>query len=188
MDESFLKKCGRLAAEPGPGNVVDFKSFEDLGPFGWLRGVRDRCPIIEFRKKTGNILALGYAWLHRIDFDPSDGITLWLASQNMVIRGQNLNAEVRPGVRHSRWARPAQSAMDSGVGSGSCREFVVELLCRRNPVVVVPWQKIVHDECHAPCYYETQQLWRRQCNLSQAPSSQLSMPMIETRLSGLSQE
>lgn len=99
MDDSFLKKYARTPAEPGPGNVVDFEASEDLGPFGWLRGVRDRCPMIEFRKKSGNILVLGYAWLHRIDFDPSEGITLWFASQKVVIRGQNLNAEVRPNVR-----------------------------------------------------------------------------------------
>jgi len=100
MDSSFLKKYVLQETERrGLGGLDLDQGFDDLGPFGWLRSPRERCPMIEFRKKSGNILALGYAWLHRIDFDPSDGITLWFGSQRVLIRGQNLNAEIRPGVR-----------------------------------------------------------------------------------------
>jgi hypothetical protein len=55
--------------------------------------------MLELRKKTGNILAVGYAWLERVEFDPSEGIFLDIGDQRILIRGQNLNAEVRPGVR-----------------------------------------------------------------------------------------
>lgn len=73
--------------------------LDDLGVFGWLRGVRDRAVMLEFRKKDGNILALGYAWLDKAEFDPSAGITLSFGGQKITIRGRNLNAEARPNVR-----------------------------------------------------------------------------------------
>lgn len=100
MDSSFLKKYALQETERrGLGGLELDSGLDDLGPFGWLRSPRERCPMIEFRKQTGNILALGYAWLNRIEFDPSEGITLWFASQKVILRGQNLNAETRPGVR-----------------------------------------------------------------------------------------
>jgi hypothetical protein len=73
--------------------------WDNLGCFGWLRGVRDRAPMLELKKKTGNILAVGYAWLERAEFDPSEGITLHLAGQRVRIIGRNLNVDTRPLVR-----------------------------------------------------------------------------------------
>lgn len=99
MDKSILQKYTRKDEEPSASNVHDLNPTEDLGAFGWQRGLRDRCLMLELRKKGGNVLVLGYAWLHRIDFDPSEGLTLWFAGQKIVIRGRNLNAEVRPTVR-----------------------------------------------------------------------------------------
>ena len=72
---------------------------DDHVVFGWLRGARDRSVMLELRKKNGNILAVGYAWLDRAEFDPSVGITLCLGGQKIIIRGRNLNTEVRPEVR-----------------------------------------------------------------------------------------
>jgi hypothetical protein len=73
---------------------------DDLGAFGWLRGVRDRAIMLELRHKDGRVTALGYAWLERADFDPSEGITLRFTGQTTVrIAGSNLNAESRPTVR-----------------------------------------------------------------------------------------
>lgn len=97
MDSGFLKKYALEEGERRGLARSELEALDDLGAFGWLRG-RDRCPMIEFRKRTGNMLALGYAWLHRVEFDPSEGITLWFASQKVVIRGQSLDAEIRPGV------------------------------------------------------------------------------------------
>lgn len=64
---------------------------------GW--GVRDRAVMLELRRKDGNILAVGYAWLDKAEFDPSVGIVLSLGGQKITIRGRNLNAEIRPEVR-----------------------------------------------------------------------------------------
>jgi hypothetical protein len=72
---------------------------DDLISFGWLRGIRDRATMLELRKKNGNILAVGYGWLEKAEFDPSQGITLHVGGQTIRITGRNLNTEVRPNVR-----------------------------------------------------------------------------------------
>lgn len=77
----------------------DAAPSDDLVAFGWLRGTRDSAPMLELRKKTGSILAIGYGWLERIEFDPSIGILLDVGDQRIAIRGRNLNGEVRAGVR-----------------------------------------------------------------------------------------
>lgn len=67
------------------------EATDDLGSHGWLRGTRDRAMMIELRKKTGDILALPYAWLERAEFNPSEGITLYFGGRKVVIKGQHLN-------------------------------------------------------------------------------------------------
>lgn len=80
-----------ISAEP--------EGTEDLGAFGWLRGIRDRAIMLELRKKDGNILAVGYGYLDHAEFDPSEGITLSVAGRKIQLSGRNLNAEMRPAVR-----------------------------------------------------------------------------------------
>jgi len=72
---------------------------DDFGTFGFLRGSRERATMLELRKKDGSILAVGYGWLEKLEFEPSDGITLHLAGQKIRIKGRNLNREVHPKVR-----------------------------------------------------------------------------------------
>ena len=72
---------------------------EDLGSFGWLRGQRDRSVMLELRKKSGSVLAIGYGWIERIEFDPSDGIRLHAGGKIIRIKGRNLNAEARAQIR-----------------------------------------------------------------------------------------
>jgi hypothetical protein len=55
--------------------------------------------MLELRKKDGNILAIGYGWLERAEYNPSEGITLYGVGSKVRIKGRNLNTEVRPGVR-----------------------------------------------------------------------------------------
>lgn len=99
MDKSILQKyTAREEGEPASGNVLDLE-IDDAGAFGWLRGVRDRCVMLELRKKGGNCLAVGYGWIDRIEFDPSEGITLSVSGRSISIKGRNLNAEVRATVR-----------------------------------------------------------------------------------------
>jgi len=101
MTDSLLTKyIQRTPADGGDNSPVsEVEPLDDLGTFGWLRGVRDRAVMLELRKKDGNILAVGYAWLDKAEFDPSTGITLHIGSQTIKLRGRNLNAEARPNVR-----------------------------------------------------------------------------------------
>jgi len=95
--QKFAAKAGERAgavATPDEPDIAD-----DLGAFGWLRGMHERAVMLELRKTNGNILAVGYGWLERADFNPSEGITLHVVGRQIRIRGRNLNAEVRPLVR-----------------------------------------------------------------------------------------
>ncbi|HEY4311657.1 MAG TPA: hypothetical protein VGN12_19580 [Pirellulales bacterium] len=103
-DSGVLDKYIGRIAEGGmrrtAGEPVDHEEYaDDLGSFGWLRGVRERAMMLELRKKDGNILAVSYSWLERIEFDPSVGITLIVGGRQVRIMGRNLNGEVRPNVR-----------------------------------------------------------------------------------------
>lgn len=94
MSDSLLNKYTRPQTEPDDPQL----ETEDLGSFGWLRGMRERATMLELRKKDGNITAIGYAWIEKIEFDPSEGITIHALGQQVRIQGRNLNAEVRHGV------------------------------------------------------------------------------------------
>lgn len=85
-----------LRQQNGPEPVAD---EDDLGAFGWLRGQRERAVMLELRRRNGNIIGLGYSWLERAEFDPSQGITLYFLGKTVKITGSNLNAETRPNVR-----------------------------------------------------------------------------------------
>jgi len=103
---------------------------EDLSAFGWLRGVGDRAIMLELRHKNGNITALSYNTLERVEFNPSDGITLFFGGQKIRVKGRNLNKEVRPQVRlldgilrhRVPWIREADR---SGLLNGDEHETVI---------------------------------------------------------------
>ena len=99
IDNILQKYTSRQAEEPPNPMHPEVQEFDDLGSFGWLRGVRDRAIMLELRKKNGNVLAVGYAWLERAEFDPSVGITLHVAGKTIRIQGRNLNTESRPNVK-----------------------------------------------------------------------------------------
>ena len=88
-----------LKRKTGKAPTAEEHPDDDLGAFGWLRGVRDRAIMLEIRHKDGRITAKGYSWLQSADFDPSDGITLNFSGEKITIAGRNLNAEARPNVR-----------------------------------------------------------------------------------------
>lgn len=101
MTDNLLQRYLHRSPEQ-PATVVapsEAETLDDLGAFGWLRGVRDRAAMLELRKKDGNILAVGYAWLDRVEFDPSIGITLHSGGQTIRLLGRHLNGELRPQVR-----------------------------------------------------------------------------------------
>ncbi len=107
MSESILKRYtgrtveslaeARAASESAP--MSDNENADDLGAFGHLRGLRDRAIMLELRKKDGSITAIGYGYVERAEYDPSEGITLHVLGQKIRLKGRNLNAEVRPAVR-----------------------------------------------------------------------------------------
>ncbi len=92
------KLAAPTVAAPARGEL-DAGQTDDFGAFGWLRGVGDRALMLELRLKNGRIVAQGYAWLERIEFDPADGIVLTFAGRTVRIFGRRLNDEVRPLVR-----------------------------------------------------------------------------------------
>lgn len=124
MSADFLEKYATRHGAPDAAVPEDVDMVDDLGSFGWLRGIRDRAIMLELRKKTGSIVAIGYSWLERVEFDPSEGITLCALGQKIHIRGRNLNAEVRPmvrlfeGVARQRvpWVREATRHEPLGLG------------------------------------------------------------------------
>jgi hypothetical protein len=70
----------------------DVNEVDDLGSFGFLRGVKDRAAMLELRLKDGNSVAFDYGWLRKAEFNPSDGIVLHFGGTDTVrIIGRNLN-------------------------------------------------------------------------------------------------
>jgi len=99
MSDNLLKQFSSRVPAPPDRRDAEADADDDLNAFGYLRGVRDRALMLELRKKDGSVTALGYSWLERVDFDPSEDITLKFVGQTVKIVGRNLNAEVRPNVR-----------------------------------------------------------------------------------------
>jgi hypothetical protein len=91
--EKFTK---RVALSDEPEGLAE--DIDDLGAFGFLRGLHERSVMVSLRKKSGDIHALGYGFIDRIAFDPSEGITIFCGSRSVRIKGKNLNKEVRPNV------------------------------------------------------------------------------------------
>lgn len=129
-DETLLRRYTENLSEERPGLEARAPSepWEDLGAFGWLRGVRERALMLELRRKTGTVLAVGYGWLERAEFDPSEGITLHILGQKVLIQGRNLNREVRPlvrlfeGITRQRvpWIREASQSESLEAPEGAC--------------------------------------------------------------------
>jgi hypothetical protein len=101
MSDSVLQRyvTNRKVEEPTDIVVNDNEEELDLGSFGWLRGVRERALMLEFRAKDGRSVALDYGWLRKIEFDPSEGVTLHFDGQVVRVVGRNLNMDIRPNVR-----------------------------------------------------------------------------------------
>lgn len=99
-DSSVLHRYApKIGVGLGAQTVVAELETDDLGSFGWLRGVKEFSRMLELRRKDGSILAVGYGYLDHVEFSPSEGITLSVAGRKFRIKGRNLNAEVRPTVR-----------------------------------------------------------------------------------------
>jgi hypothetical protein len=76
----------------------DVDGTENCGAFGWLRGSKERAIFLEFRLKDGNVFAVGYTWLEKVSYNPSEGITLKFTNASIRIAGRNLAGQMRPGL------------------------------------------------------------------------------------------
>lgn len=99
MAESILKKYAEHRADTtsDPDSAADSDAGATCSGscFGCVRGnPRERAIMLELRKANGSILAVGYAWLEWIDFEPSEGLTLHVAGKKVRIKGRNLNRMV----------------------------------------------------------------------------------------------
>ncbi|MBX9580311.1 MAG: hypothetical protein K2X87_08395 [Gemmataceae bacterium] len=83
-------------------------------------------PMLEFRRKTGSSLALGYAWLARAEYDPAAGITLRYPDGYVTRLGRNLYPVYAAILRHrARWVWEADRPSTALAGDG---EPVVEAI------------------------------------------------------------
>ncbi|MCC7390169.1 MAG: hypothetical protein IT431_15530 [Phycisphaerales bacterium] len=96
MQDSLVERYARRNPPLDPPAPEPEVTEADMGCFGWLRGVRERALMLELRKKDGHILALGYAWIERIEYQPERGITLHSPGRRVLLQGSGLNREVRP--------------------------------------------------------------------------------------------
>jgi hypothetical protein len=99
MKGDLFRRYGGIREEVPDDVEIEGDGVVDLQAFGFLRGIRDRSVMLELRQKDGSIYAFSYAWLERAEFNPSDGIKLCFGGKAATIRGRNLNAEIRPGIR-----------------------------------------------------------------------------------------
>lgn len=100
----LLHSLGLKSALAGRSNPrfqdqLDDQPVDDYMAFAWLRGIKDRAVMLQLRRRTGDVVALGYAWIERVELDPSSCITIVHQGRRVEIRGRNLNAEVRPNIR-----------------------------------------------------------------------------------------
>ncbi len=102
MSDSVLKRYtgprSPLGAREDPFDIGD-DPVDDIGCYGWLRGMRERSPMLEFRRKDGRSVAYDYALLRKVCFDPSEGITLQFDGETVRIEGRGLADEPTPGIQ-----------------------------------------------------------------------------------------
>jgi hypothetical protein len=89
------KYASRFGEEAESGAMSDMEGTENLGNYGLLRGARDTAEMLELRKRTGNIRAISFSWIQKVDYDPSSGMTLFAGDEKIRIRGRNLNLIAR---------------------------------------------------------------------------------------------
>ena len=110
----------------------DVNEVDDLGSFGFLRGVKDRAAMLELRLKDGNSVAFDYGWLRKVEFNPSEGITLHFGGSDTVrINGRNLNrpnainAQLLRGI-HAHRVPWIQEASEPDILKASDDDTVIE--------------------------------------------------------------
>jgi hypothetical protein len=91
-NDIYQKYSTRFGVTAESAQASDSDDAENLGVFGYVRGRTDRAEMLELKKRTGNIRAVSYSWIQKVDFDPSSGITIYAGDETITIRGRNLNS------------------------------------------------------------------------------------------------
>lgn len=100
MSDKLVDRLNRRTSESLDDSTATTEDgTEDFGAFGIHRGVKDRAVMLQLRKKDGHVLAIGYGWIDRAEFDPAEGIQLHAGTRLIKITGRNLNGEIRSHVR-----------------------------------------------------------------------------------------
>ena len=77
---------------------------EGYRAYGLARSPREQVFMLEFRLRTGEVVAFGYPWLQRAGYDPSVGVTLHFSGARVEVRGRNLGKLFAAVSRHRvRW-------------------------------------------------------------------------------------
>jgi len=125
--QRFSIRSGTAAESAETDLIGDGDEAESFGCFGWLRGMRERATCLELRQKSGIVLAIPYAYITRMEFQPSGLITLAVGTESVRIKGRNLNSEIRPQVRLFQgicrqrvpWVMEADRTADLTAGNGT---------------------------------------------------------------------
>lgn len=98
MTDRILSRYTRTDRDTGDQLDPDSSEVDDFGAFSFLRGVKDRAVMVEFKLKDGNSIAFDYSWLRKVEFNPSVGLTLHFGSDVVRIVGRNLHRPTRTNV------------------------------------------------------------------------------------------
>jgi hypothetical protein len=135
---------GSLAALSGESFAARMPKTEieedeaSCAAFGYLRGVRDRALVIEFRLRNGDREYFPYSWLGPWRFDPSVGLLLKFTGDLVtlvLIRGSNLDAAPNGinltdrGLQRHRitWVRELDEDELRRAGDGICTVDRIEI-------------------------------------------------------------
>lgn len=105
-----------VATAPDPDELAQVEVNTDA--FGWMRGLTARAIMLELRRRDGRVMAVGYGWIERVEYDPAAGIGLHALGKVFLIKGRCLNTPQPGGVallagilRHRiTWIQEAQES------------------------------------------------------------------------------
>jgi hypothetical protein len=64
-------------------------ALDEYGAYACVRGIKDRCLMIDFRFLNGKREAFAYSMLEQVTFEPSEGMMLRFLGVKVLVRGRN---------------------------------------------------------------------------------------------------
>ena len=105
-DNASEARLHRSVPSAGLSGILQSKEVQSEGSdgscpaFGYLRGLRDQAPAVEFRFSSGKSIWFPYHWLGAWQYNPSEGLLLKFSGDLIylvLIRGSNLDKPVSDG-------------------------------------------------------------------------------------------